>query len=133
MKTVRQIGRDARDLWRFCMVEGHLDEHRALRVADALAGSPRPGAPATLKKFGRLVKLECLRRSARIESALPLTSEARAALERGLKQRHGPDLAIAFAVDPSLIGGLRVTVGSSVYDASVKGGLAAIESRFQLM
>ena len=133
MKTARQIGRDARDLWRFCMVQGHLDEQRALRVADALAGSARPGAAATLRQFGRLVKLECLRRSARIESALPLASEARVALERGLRRRHGPDLAITFAVDPSLIGGLRLTVGSSVYDASVKGGLAAIESRFQLM
>ena len=130
MKTARQIGRDAKELWRFCQVQGHLDERRARLVADGLAGSPRPGATPTLRTFYRLVKLDCLRRSAHVESAVALSGDAQAAFERGLVQRHGPDLTVTFAVDPSLIGGMRVTIGSDVYDGSVKGGLATIETRF---
>lgn len=131
MKTARQIRRDAKHLWRFCQVQGHLDEKRVLDVAEGLARSPRPGAPKTLQAFVRLVKLDSLLRSARVETALPLTRDARGALEHSLTQRHGPGVQVTFAVDPSLIGGMRITVGSAVYDATVKGGLATIETRFQ--
>ena len=131
MKTARQIRRDAKELWQFCQVQGHLDERRALDVAEGLARSPRPGAPKTLQAFVRLVELDCLLRSARVETATPLTRDARGALEQSLTQRHGPDVKVTFAVDPSLIGGMRITVGSAVYDASVRGGLATIETRFQ--
>jgi len=39
-------------------------------------------------------------------------------------------MATTFVVDPTLIAGMRLKVGSDVYDGSVKGGLAALEARF---
>jgi F0F1-type ATP synthase delta subunit len=36
-----------------------------------------------------------------------------------------------FAVDPALIGGLRIQVGSDVYDGSIRARLATLDARLQ--
>ncbi len=57
------------------------------------------------------------------------TSEAlQASVKANLAQRYGQGLNVTFAVNPSLIGGLRVKVGSDVFDGSVKARLAELES-----
>ena len=50
-----------------------------------------------------------------------------ATIEQSMTRRYGPGLATAVAVSPDLIGGIRVQVGSDVYDGSVRAGLAALE------
>jgi F0F1-type ATP synthase delta subunit len=42
--------------------------------------------------------------------------------------RTGVDAA--FALDPGVIGGMRLTLGSDVYDGSVRVRLAALDARF---
>jgi F0F1-type ATP synthase delta subunit len=39
-------------------------------------------------------------------------------------------VSTSFADTPALIGGMRVKVGSDVYDGSVRGALLALEERF---
>jgi F-type H+-transporting ATPase subunit delta len=39
-------------------------------------------------------------------------------------------LRTTFNVDPSLIGGLRITAGTDVYDGSVRARLDAVEQSF---
>jgi F-type H+-transporting ATPase subunit delta len=51
-------------------------------------------------------------------------------IEAGLTRRYGPGLNTAFAHRPALIGGMRIQVGSDVYDGSVRAGLAALGKRF---
>jgi F-type H+-transporting ATPase subunit delta len=43
---------------------------------------------------------------------------------------YGGALKTSFAVNPTLIGGMRVKVGSDVFDGSVRARLAALEARF---
>src|SRR5437762_472836 len=129
MNTARQIGRDAKELWRLCLVRGSLDESRARLVANGLAESRRAGALTILKTFLRLVKLDRARGTALIASASPLDADVRADVEDGLARRYGRDIAASFVVDPSLIGGMCVTIGSELYDGSVRAGLAALEAR----
>jgi len=47
-----------------------------------------------------------------------------------LVDRYGTRVETVFAVDPTLIGGMRVRVGGDVYDGSIQGRLAAIDTRF---
>jgi F-type H+-transporting ATPase subunit delta len=47
-----------------------------------------------------------------------------------LEQAYGPALNFSFVENPALIGGIRITVGSDVYDGSVQGRLATLEQRF---
>ena len=72
------------------------------------------------------MKLDVDRRTARIESAVPLAEAQQAAIKANLTRRYGEGLSFAFAQNPELIGGLRVQVGSDVYDGSVQARLAAL-------
>jgi F-type H+-transporting ATPase subunit delta len=129
MKTTRKIKRAARALFQLCAAGGDLDEGRARLVAERLAASRRRGSLPLLVGFQRLVRLDRTRHSARVESATPLGDGVREDILAQLARRYGPKLETAFAENPALIGGVRITVGSDVYDGSIRARLAAIESR----
>jgi F-type H+-transporting ATPase subunit delta len=129
MKTARQIQREARGLFRLCLVNGSLDEERVRRVVQEVVKAGRPGGLAVLSRFHRLVRLDRTRHRADVESAVPLPPGVRASIVSSLERIYGAGLAATFTENPALLGGVRVRVGSDVYDGSVKGGLAALEAR----
>jgi F-type H+-transporting ATPase subunit delta len=86
------------------------------------------GSLAVLSDFQRLVRLERDRHTALVESATPLTDDVRRDLQESLKRRYGSALDTAFTENPDLIGGMRIKVGSDVYDGSVRARLAALAS-----
>jgi F-type H+-transporting ATPase subunit delta len=76
------------------------------------------------------VKLDRARHQAVVESATPLPPDLRASVEAGVVRVYGPGVSTSFADTPALIGGMRIKVGSDVYDGSVRGALLALEERF---
>jgi F-type H+-transporting ATPase subunit delta len=129
MQTTRKDRRKAAQLFRLCVVKGQVDEGRVRAVARALGGSRRRGGVGTLSHFQRLVRLELERRRALVESAAPLDEGLREAILDGLARTYGPGLETTFAHDPRLIAGMRIRVGSEVYDDSVRARLAVLEGR----
>jgi F-type H+-transporting ATPase subunit delta len=128
MKISKQSRRDGKALFNACRVNGVLDEAR-IRQAMSLVIAQKPrGYVATLHHFHRLVKLDLARRSAVVESAAPLTPALQDNVKASLTALRGSGLNVAFAVAPGLIGGMKVRVGSDIYDGSVAGRLAALES-----
>jgi F-type H+-transporting ATPase subunit delta len=111
-------------------VDGLLDESRARQVVEAVAGSRRRGSLPILSHFQRLVTLDRARHSAVVESAFPLPPDLRASVEAGIVSAYGPGVSTSFADDPGLIGGMRIRVGSDVYDGSVRTALLTLEERF---
>jgi len=130
MKTTKQAKREAKQLFRFCLVNGMLDEGRTRQVVRQILAANRRGTMALLSYFRRLLELERDRRSARVESAVPLPADLQASVEAGLERVYGPGISTSFAHNPALIGGMRIKVGSDLYDGSVQSRLAALESRF---
>jgi F-type H+-transporting ATPase subunit delta len=63
-----------------------------------------------------------------VVNATQTTPEQMAAIQENLARRYGPGLNVSFWVDPSLIGGLRIKVGSDIFDGSVAGRLAELGS-----
>jgi F-type H+-transporting ATPase subunit delta len=63
---------------------------------------------------------------ARIDSAFPVTDAQLADLTAALEKRFGKKIEATVAVDPSLIGGARITVGDTVIDGTVQARLAAM-------
>lgn len=62
-------------------------------------------------------------------TALPLTSDETVALQRKVAQMTGRTVDLRVEVDESLIGGLTVRVGDTLYDASVRGRLERLRDR----
>ena len=129
MRTTKRAARAAKKLFRLCLVDGRLDRDRAQRIVALMLKAQRRGAFAVLAEFQRLVRLDRDRHSARVESAAPLPDELRAAVEASVAQLYGHEIAVTFADDPALIGGMRLAVGSDVYDGSVRARLQEIERR----
>lgn len=130
MKINKQARREAKQLFRACVRNGILDENLARQVAQKVGQSKPRGYVGILSHFARLVKLDIDRRTARVESATALAPELQAKVQAGLTKIYGQGLNISFTQNPGLIGGLRIKVGSDVYDGSVQARLAALQESF---
>ena len=130
MNISKQSRREAKQLYRACVVNGVMDEGRVREtVSKVIASKPR-GYLGILAHFQRLVKLELDRRTARIESAAALAPELQEGVRANLTRIYGPGLSISFAQNPALIGGLRIKVGSDVYDGSIQARLKSLQEAF---
>ena len=130
MKVSKQNRRDAKELFRACVVNGVLDEARIRKTVDeVLAAKPR-GYVGILEHFMRLVKLDEARRTARIESAVQLTPELENTYRANLEKKYGKGLFFTFVQNPALLGGVRVQVGSDVYDGSLAARLTELKGSF---
>ncbi len=130
MKTARQTEREAKQLFRFCVLAGSLDENRVRLVVQGVLQSKRRGYLLLLEHFARLLRYEYERHTAEVESAIPLPADLRKRVEGRLVDVYGAGLVSVFHHTPELIGGLRVKVGSDVYDGSIRFRLAALARRF---
>jgi F-type H+-transporting ATPase subunit delta len=74
-----------------------------------------------------LIRLELDKRHAVIESATELSPDTSEHVLRDLKTKYGEGLTTDFRVNPDLIGGLRIRVGSDVWDGSVQGRLDRLD------
>ncbi len=129
MASRKRIKQNARSLFRLCVIDGALDDARARDVAEWTAASKRRGVVATLEEFQRLVRLDRGRYAARVESAMPLDAPERDDIQTRLTRRYGPRLQTTFQENPALIGGVRIQVGSDVYDGSIRAKLATLLAR----
>lgn len=130
MKGSKDAIRTARQLLKATFVDGKLDGARArLIVRRVAAGKPR-GYLGILEAYHRMVRLEMEKRHARVESAAGLDPGLKDQVARDLQAKYGEDLTTTFEENAELVGGMRVRVGSDVWDGSVRGRLAALAARF---
>ena len=130
MKISKQAQRDARQLFRSCQVNGLLDENRVRQAVSLLVTHTPRGYVGILSRLHRLVKMDLEQHAARVESAMPLTPDLQADVTGEIKMKYGAGVSISFAQNPALIGGLRIQVGSDLYDGSVKMRLQKLEESF---
>ena len=130
MKTNRQTLREAKQLFGLCVVGGSLDDARVRQVVEKVIAAGRPGSLKVLSRFQRLVRLRREAHSAKVESPTPLSSEVQAQIESELARMYGRGLLMSYASNPTLLGGVRITVGSDVFDGSIRGRLAELEEQF---
>ena len=128
MKISKEARRTSRQLFRACIAGGKLDESRVRTVVSGVAkGKPR-GYIGILDAFSRLVANEVDRQRALVESATALTPATHVDLQISLSKKYGRTLNLEFNVNPELLGGIRVKVGSDVWDGSVKARLEALKN-----
>jgi len=66
---------------------------------------------------------------AQVATAQPLSGAQSQRLSTSLGARTGKTVRIQWRQDPALLGGLRVQVGSTVYDASIQGQLRLLKAQ----
>ncbi len=129
MSAARKSRRSARQLFHTCLVDGRVDDGRVRQVARRLAESRRRTAIRVFSEFLRSVRLDRDRHRASVETATSLPDDLREGVKASLARLYGSGLHLTFTVDRGLIGGMRIKVGSDVYDGTVRARLAAIEAR----
>ena len=130
MKISKQARRDAKQLFRNCLVNGLLEEDRVRQTVQLVIAQKPRRYVVILSQFQRLVKLEVARRTAKVESATALSPALQESVRANLAREYGAGLNLSFSQNPALIGGMRVQVGSDVYDGSVRARLNALEESF---
>ncbi|OLB75673.1 MAG: ATP synthase F1 subunit delta [Actinobacteria bacterium 13_2_20CM_2_71_6] len=121
-------------------------EQRASLITDLLGDKAKATtvrlAQVALTGFGgrsfgaslsRLVELAAARRDrqvAYVTSAIPLSDEVEERLGTQLSRRYGRSVSLKVTIDPEILGGLSVQIGSDLYDGTVLRRL--IEARTAL-
>ena len=80
-------------------------------------------------KAGKLTLLEDVklgRSDAEVTSALPLTAEEKAIIQKDVFTKTGSEVKVEYRVDPSILGGLVIKVGDKLIDGSVSGKLDSL-------
>jgi F-type H+-transporting ATPase subunit delta len=126
MKASRQARRQAKELFRACLRDDRLDDDRVREAVRRVIEVRPRGYMALLDHFQRLVRLAVASRTGRVETAVPLEPAMARSIENRLRELYGAGLELTFASDSSLIGGMRIRVGSDVLDGSVRGRLTAL-------
>jgi|ERR1051326_4636409 len=125
-KEVRQI---SREMLRGSFTDGQLDRGKIASVVQSLVDKKPRHSIEILQNYKRLLRLEIEKRHAKIESASQLAPEAAVDVVEKLKRRYGGDLTTEFKVDPALLGGMRVRVGSDVWDGTVRSRLQRLQQQ----
>jgi F-type H+-transporting ATPase subunit delta len=130
MKISKHALRETRQLFRSCFLSGRLDDNRVRQAVTLILEKKPRGYVEILSRLQRLVKLEQARTHARVENAVETTPAARNAIQASLESKYGAGLEVEYITNPSLIGGLRIQVGSDLYDGSVKYRLEQLQQSF---
>jgi F-type H+-transporting ATPase subunit delta len=92
-----------------------------------LAGNRRLGQlPAVIRFFNLLAASHRGETTAEVTSAHPLDDDQVAALRAKLSTRVGSDVTIDLSVDPAILGGLVVKIGSQQIDGSIRTKLTTL-------
>ena len=126
-KEIRQLGRE---MLRASFTDGQLDPGKIASLVQSLVTRRPRRFVDVLQYYKRLLRLEIEKRHARIEGATQLAPEAAVDIVARLKRKYGEDLTTEFVVDPTLLGGVRVRVGSDVWDGTLRNRLERLQQQF---
>ena len=82
--------------------------------------------PAVIRAFQAIAAAQRGEVGAEVASAHPLSDEQLATLEHKLRAREGRTVKLKTRVDPDLLGGLVVTIGSQRIDSSIRSRLNSL-------
>jgi F-type H+-transporting ATPase subunit delta len=129
MKNNKEIRQISREMLRASFTDGQLDSGRIGSIVDSLIAKKPRNYVDILKNYRRLLRLELEKRRARIETASEADPAMKSEIVAGLKSRYGSDLSSEFLVNPELLGGMRIRVGSDVWDGTVRNRLERLKQQ----
>ena len=129
MKINKEIRQLSREMIRASFTDGQLDPGRISSVIDSVTARKPRNYIDVLKNYRRLLRLEVEKRRARIETASEMDPATQSEVVSNLKKKYGSDLTPEFVINPELLGGMRIRVGSDVWDGSVRNRLERLQQQ----
>lgn len=129
MKINKETRKLSKDLLRASFTDGRLDNGRIASLVISLIKKKPRNYIKVLESYKRLLRLEVEKRTATIETATEMAPEASAKIVANLKAKYGNDLTARFVVNKELLGGMRLRVGSDVWDSSVRNRLHRLQQQ----
>jgi len=128
MASSKKTSALARQLFKLSLENGRLSEERVGGVL-AWVEKHRPASSlAVLRAYRHLVEAELNRNRAVIEYAGDVASSVFAAIAAAMSRRFDRPIEAAPVARPDLIAGLRVQVGCDIFENTVAGRLAALNT-----
>ena len=127
MKVSKEARKGARSLYQVSFSNGRLDSVKVKDVVSGIRSRKPAGAAQILHEYHRLVRLEVDRRTAVVESAVSLPHSEEQKIEAVVKERLGNDVRAEFLIHSELIAGVRIRIGSHVYETSIRERLSRLK------
>jgi F-type H+-transporting ATPase subunit delta len=129
MKINKETRQLSKELLRASFTNGQLDSGRISSLVKSLIEKKPRHYLQVLEAYKRLLRLEVEKHTATIETATELPPDSAAQIVANLKRKYGSDLTARFVVNKDLLGGMRIRVGSDVWDSSVRNRLHRLQQQ----
>lgn len=128
MAADKQTKRLAKQLFKLSVVDGAVSAERVAGVLGWIEKHSPRHPLALLRNYHRLVSAEIARSRAVVEHAGPLNDATLRMIEIAMTRKYARTITSVARPNPRLLAGLRVRVGSDVYESSVAGQLATLSA-----
>jgi F-type H+-transporting ATPase subunit delta len=124
-KKTKQL---AKQLFKLSLVNGAVSAEQVAGVLGWIEKHSPRHPVALLKHYHHYIAAELAKSQAVVEHAGPVTDAALKLIESAMTQKYQRPVSARAQPNPALLAGLRVRVGSDVYESSVAGQLAALSA-----
>lgn len=122
----RKLKSFANRLLEISKTDGIVDAEKVAVVLETLKKQETHRLRETLEVYRDVVRQDIRQSTAKVAYAGTITETAKADLLKKLETEKGRKLTLEMAEDPSLIAGIKVTVGDSVFEHSIRQMLTQI-------
>jgi F-type H+-transporting ATPase subunit delta len=116
----------AKQLFKLSLVNGVVSPEQVTGVLGWVEKHSPRRSVALLKAYHHRIAIELAKSRAEVEHAGPVADTTLKSIEAAMTKKYGRAIAATAKANPKLLAGLRVRVGSDVYESSVAGQLAAL-------
>ena len=114
----------AKQLFKLSVVNGVVSPEQVAGVLGWVEKTSPRRPVALLKAYEHRIAIELAKSRAEIEHAGPIADTTLKSIEAAMTKKYARPVTASAKANPSLLAGLRIRVGSDVYESSVAGQLA---------
>ena len=118
----------AKQLFKLSLVNGAVSAEQVEGVLGYIEKNVPRGQLALLQLYQRAITTELAKSSAVVEHAGPVSDTTLQSIAAAMTRKYSRPVAATAKPNPKLLAGLRVRVGSDVYESTVAGQLAALST-----
>jgi F-type H+-transporting ATPase subunit delta len=116
----------AKQLFKLSVVNGAVSPEQVTGVLGYIEKNAPRQSLALLQLYHRAIAAELAKSSAVVEHAGPVSEATLQSIAAAMTKKYSRPVAASAKANPKLLAGLRVRVGSDVYESTVAGQLATL-------